>query len=195
MNTFAGGKNFFRDCGRFQAGGVLFLALLTIGLAAPRHAAAQSAESADKGGARLSVGGGASGFTLGYGQRRMLGATLWVDGDTIRHIGIEGEARWLDFHQTADVHAETYLGGLRYHLNYGRMQPYLKGMAGMGHFNFSYNLATGQYFVYAGGGGLDYRLSRRWSLRGEFEYQNWPDFTYGAMTSVGVTGGMRYRIF
>lgn len=185
----AGTRERLRTC-------ILLLAALAVLFAANgRRAAAQAAESGDVGAARLSVGASASGFALGYGNRRMLGITAWVDGDTIRRFGFEGEGRWLNYHQTADVHAETYLGGVRYHFNYRYMQPYVKALAGMGYFNFPYNFATGRYLVVSGGGGLDYKLSRRIIVRTELEYQDWPQFTYGAMNSYGVNVGFRYRIF
>lgn len=185
----AGSREPLRACGLF------LVALTALFAATPRHAGAQAAESGNMGAARLSVGASASGFTLGYGDRRMLAVTGWVDGDTIRRFGVEGEGRWLDFHQTAQVHAETYLGGVRYHFNIGRMQPYAKALAGFGNFNFPYNFATGRYFVVEGGGGLDYKLSRRWIVRTELEYQDWPQFTYGNMNSYGVNVGLRFRIF
>jgi len=50
--------------------------------------------------------------------------------------------------------------------------------------------------VVAPGGGVDYRLNNRIRLRlADLEYQYWPQFTYGAMTSVGVSTGIRVRIF
>src|SRR5215472_5092654 len=79
---------------------------------ASRCATGQAAESADAGRAMLSVGVAASGFTLQYGDRKMLGIAAWVDADTIRHFGFEGQMRRLEYHQTANVHAETYLAGL-----------------------------------------------------------------------------------
>lgn len=180
---------------RFRAC-VLFLAAVAMLFASTaRRAMAQAAESGDEGAARLSAGASASGWAVGYGNRKMLGVTAWVDGDTIRRFGFEGEGRWLEYHQTANVHVETYLGGVRYHFNYGRMQPYVKGLAGFGNFNFPYNFATGRYLVVSGGGGLDYKLTRRFIVRGEFEYQDWPLFTYGAMNAYGVNVGLRYRIF
>jgi hypothetical protein len=126
----------------------------------------------------------------------MLGITGFADLDTRRRLGIEGEARWLVFHQTADVHATTYLIGPRYHVNMGRFQPYAKALVGIGQFNFPYNYARGNYLVVAPGGGVDYRLSRRIYLRlADVEYQYWPQFDFGAMTSVGVSSGIRVRIF
>ena len=49
-----------------------------------RPAAAQVAPSADVGSFGLSAGGTASGYFLQYGERKMLGATAFVDLDTIR---------------------------------------------------------------------------------------------------------------
>jgi hypothetical protein len=69
-------------------------------------------------------------------------------------------------------------------------------MVGFGDFSFPYGLATGRYLMVTGGGGLDYRLSSRIYLRAaDVEYQYWPQFTYGAMTSVGVSSGIRVVVF
>jgi hypothetical protein len=163
-------------------------------LAGGSSAAAQARESATAGRTFLWVGGGASGYYLQYGAVKNLGVTGYVDADSIRRFGIEGEGRWLEFHQTNQIHAETYLAGPRYHFNMGRFQPYVKGLGGLGKFNFTNSYAHGTYFVVAGGGGVDYRLSPRWSARGDFEYQYWPQFTFGAMSSGGVTVGLRYLL-
>jgi hypothetical protein len=178
---------------RFRRTFLLFLVLCL--LAAGRSALGQSTESATAGGVALWAGAGASGYYIQYGAIKELGISGYVDADSIRHFGIEGEGRALEFRQTANVHVETYMGGPRYHFNFGRFQPYAKGLAGIGYFNFPYNYAHGSYLVVAPGGGIDYRLNRRWSARVDFEYQYWPQFTYGAMSSGGVTTGVRYRIF
>lgn len=163
-------------------------------LAGGRSAPAQSRESATAGNVFVWVGGGASGYYLQYGETKNLGITAYVDADSIRRFGFEAEGRWLEFHQENNIHAETYLAGPRFHFNVGRCQPYVKVLAGLGKFNFPFNYAHGSYFVVGGGGGLDYRLSRRWGARADFEYQNWPQFTFGAMSSGGVTVGLRWRI-
>lgn len=175
---------------------IVSVILLAAFLALAHQASAQVIPSADAGGFTLSAGATGSGYTLQYGERKMLGVAGFVDLDTRRHIGIEGEARWLVFHQTADVHATTYAIGPRYHMNKGRFQPYAKALVGIGQFNFPYNYATGNYLVVTPGVGVDYRLTHRIQLRlADFEYQYWPQFTYGAMTSVGVSTGIRVRIF
>ena len=72
----------------------------------------------------------------------------------------------------------------------------MKALAGVGEFNFPYNYATGSYLVVAPGGGLDYRINRLIRIRvADFEYQLWPQFTYGSMSSFGVSTGIRVRIF
>ena len=178
-------------------GNAAFLAfLLAACFAMARPAQAQVVPAGDAGGLKLSVGATASGYYLQYGERQMLGIAGFVDADTKRRIGIEAEARWLVFHQTANVNTTTYTIGPRYHRDYGRFEPYAKGLAGMGEFNFPYNLAHGSYLVIAPGGGVDFRINHRIRLRAvDFEYQLWPQFTFGSMSSYGVSTGIRVRIF
>jgi hypothetical protein len=161
-----------------------------------RFACGQARESATAGHASLSIGATVSGYYIQYGTIKELGASGFFDADTARRIGIEGEGRWLEYHKTDNVHLETYLAGPRYHFNMGRFQPYGKGLIGIGYFNFPYNYAHGSYLVVGGGAGVDYHLGRRWMVRiADVEYQYWPQFTFGAMSTVGVSSGVRYRIF
>ncbi len=171
------------------------LILVTASLAGGLTASGQVVESANMGGVSFSVGGGVSGYYVQYGQLHSLGFTGFVDADTTRRFGIETEGRWLEYHNSADVHTETYLAGVRYHFNMSRWQPYVKGLCGLGKFTFPYNYAEGSYFVIAPGGGVDYRLNHRWSMRVDGEYQYWPQFTFGAMSSGGISVGARYYIF
>ncbi len=184
--------------------GELFpVALLAICLGLGLTAHGQSAPHADAGGIRLSAGGTASGYDLGYGDVKVLGASAFVDVDTLRHLGFEGEARWLKFHWKisdtgpgADENATTYMAGVRYSRYYGRFQPYVKGLAGIGQFNYPYNYAKETDLVVAPGGGVDYRLTNRIRWRAaDFEYQIWPQFNFGRMSSFGVSTGLRVKIF
>jgi hypothetical protein len=170
--------------------------LLAILFLIPRAASAQVVAAGDAGGYNLTVGATATGDYLGYGSRKMLGVAAIADLDTKRRIGIEGEAQWLMFHQTANVHTTTYLIGPRYHLTFGRFQPYVKGLIGFGQFNYPYNLGTDNDFVVEPGGGLDFRVTRRLRIRvADFEYQIWPGFHYGTLGSYGLSTGIRVRIF
>jgi len=195
MNAFPQISRSFRKLApqRFKAGAILTLFLL---LFASRLVQGQSSESASAGRIFLWAGAGVSGYSLGYGDRKLLGITAVIDADSVRRFGIEGECRFLEYHQEANVHVETCMIGPRYHFNVGRYQPYAKGLVGFGNFNFPYGNAFGRYLVVSPGGGVDYRLSPRWSLRiADFEYQVWPQFTFGSISSYGVTTGIRYRVF
>lgn len=170
------------------------LALLLV-FAAP-FACSQVIPSADAGGIKIWAGAAASAFKLDYGDRKLGGITALVDVDTRSGIGLEGEARWLEYHQKANVHVETYSIGARYHRNLNKFQPYAKGLIGFGDFNFPYNYATGRYTVVTMGGGVDYLWKRRVSIRAaDLEYHLWPQFTYGSMNDMGLSVGVRVRVF
>jgi hypothetical protein len=177
--------------------GTPWIVAVLVSLAATSSAWAQTAESADVTHPSLWAGASASGYYVQYGERQMAGVAAFVDADSAHHIGLEAEGRWLEFRQTANVHLETYTIGPRFHVDIGgRLQPYVKGLVGVGDFNFPYNYAHGSYFMVAAGGGVDYTLTHRWCIRlADVEYQDWPQFTYGAMSSVGISAGVRYRVF
>jgi hypothetical protein len=185
------GKGARRRAGALRAGAILALCAGLTGLAA-----AQVQPGGDQGGLTVSAGATGTGYYVQYGERKMAGITGFVDADTRRRLGIEAEGRWIEFNQSANVHAETYSIGGRYHFNLGRFQPYAKGLVGFGDFNFPYNLATGRYLVVTAGGGVDFRLSRRIQLRAvDIEYQDWPQFTFGNMTTLSGSVGLRVRVF
>jgi len=180
---------------RFCSGAALVL-IATIFCMAGGRARAQSLYAGDQGGLKISAGSTGSGSYLQYGQRKLLGLAAIVDVDTKRRIGVEAEGRWLEYRQTANVHAETYSVGGRYHFDVGRFQPYAKGLAGFGDFNFPYNYAHGHYLVLTAGGGLDFHWTNRIYVRAaDVEFQDWPQFTFGNMMSVAVSAGLRVRVF
>jgi hypothetical protein len=175
---------------------VFMAVLLSAFLGLARNASAQVVFSGDKGGITLAAGATASGYEVQYGQQKLLGVAGVVDVDTRRRFGLEAEGRWLMFHETNQLHATTWMAGPRYHFTSGKFQFYGKGLVGMGQFYFPYNYAQGNYLVIAPGGGVDYRWKRRISFRlADVEYQIWPQFTFGSMTSYGVSAGVRYHIF
>jgi Outer membrane protein beta-barrel domain len=162
-------------------------------------ARAQSQEAAIGGEQHLSVGGDVNGTYLGYGKRWIGGAGGNVDVGINHWLGLEGEANFTFYRQYANTHSTTYMGGPRYTFrgmgSSGRFRPYAKCLAGVGYFNFPYNYAKGSYFVVAPGAGVDYRLSYhlRWRVA-DFEYQYWPQFSFGATQNYAITTGFRYII-
>lgn len=168
-------------------------------LAAAIPASAQSPQSAEYGDQSLSAGGVFNATRLQYGQHWVLGAGAFVDANLTWHYGIEGEATWSRWHEQSDTYTTTYLIGPRYRFaaldNY-RFSPYAKFLIGDGSFNFPYYDGKGNYFVMAPGGGIDYHWKPRWELRlCDVEYQIWPQFTFGSVSNLSVSAGLRYRIF
>ncbi|MGB6744159.1 MAG: outer membrane beta-barrel protein [Terracidiphilus sp.] len=195
----------FHDLSKRQNGGpqahswwkaALAAAILAGCFGTANTARAQVVPAANSGGFKLSAGGTGSGQYVQYGEQKLLGVSGFVDADLKHRLGIEAEGRWLEWHQINDIHVETYSIGLRYHMNFHRFQPYAKGLIGFGDFNFPFNYAHGRYLVATAGGGLDYHLTHRIYIRAaDVEYQDWPQFTYGAMSSVSVSAGLRVGIF
>ncbi|MGC2635949.1 MAG: outer membrane beta-barrel protein [Acidobacteriaceae bacterium] len=174
----------------------LLLALL---LGGSVQARAQSPEASTGGEERITVGGDINATYLGYGKRWIGGAGASVDANWNWRLGIEGESNFTVYREFANTHATTYLAGPRYQLNAlgssYRYRPYVKALIGVGQFNFPYNYGHGSYFVVAPGAGVDYRLNYRWRLRlVDFEYQYWPQFSFGATQNYAITTGIRYNI-
>jgi hypothetical protein len=156
----------------------------------------QTVPDGDAGRLRVSAGVAGSGIYLQYGVRTMGGLTGFVDLDARSPLGVELEGRWVELNQRANVHTETYSVGPRYHHSFGNLQAYGKGMVGFGDFNFPYDLARGRFVVVTAGGGVDLEVRRRLSVRAvDVEYQCWPQFTYGTMSSFVVSAGLRVRVF
>ena len=175
---------------------VVVCAMFAILLNMSSMAHGQVVPAGNAGGLIISAGGTGTGEYVQYGERKMVGVTGFVDLDSRRPFGLELEGRWLEWNQTANVHLETYSIGPRYHKNFGNLNPYAKGLIGWGDFNFPYNLGMGRYLLVTAGGGLDYRLMKRVYLRAaDVEYQYWPQFTYGVMSTLSVSTGIRVRVF
>ena len=168
--------------------------LVLLAAAGVRPAHGQVAEAAVGGEQQFAVGGMVSAFHIDYGKRWLGGEGVYVDANIKRHLGIEGQALWLNQHEESGTHATTFLAGPRYSFNgIGRLRPYAKFLVGEGTFDFPYGLATGHYVVLSPGAGIDFRVSHRIRWRvADFEYQQWPWFTFGSMSSYGVSMGVRY---
>lgn len=146
-------------------------------------------------GSLVTVGVTASGFQSSYGHQYLGGVGGYVDANVTWRLGIEGEARFLRFHEQADTYETTYLIGPRVSFGKHRWNPYAKVLVGMGKFNFPYDYGYGSYFVVAPGAGVDLRLNRRVRLRlVDFEYQEWPQFTFGAIQPYGVSAGISFAV-
>lgn len=165
---------------------------------------AQVAPAAYRPGPSIYAGGTASAFRPypdastvlpGYPDQTMLGIGAYVDLNAPKWWGIEGEGRWLLFHEFAQVHEDTYLIGPRFIFPRGRFKFYGKGLYGQGIFAFPYGTAHEFSSVAAFGGGVDWRLSRKLSVRlFDAEYQKWWEFQKQGISPVGASIGVAYHL-
>lgn len=180
-------------------GSVRSLAILLVlaGIASVRPGNAQAVPTATGPGGRVTLGVLASGFQADYGKREIGGAAVYTDVNLNIHLGIEAEARTLQFHEEAGIRQNTYLAGPRFTLRPHALAPYAKLLAGVGTFRFPYGYANGRYFVVAPGAGIDYRVGNTGlKLRLiDFEYQSWPQFTYGQLHPYGLSAGISLRLW
>ena len=124
----------------------------------------------------------------------LYGPTAFFDFDLHGKYGVEGEARWLHFNGNAGEVESNYLAGPRYRLvRFHRLDGWFKLDVGGGWITTSGYPAAGSlkgsYFVYAPGGTVDYRLTHRLYVRGDYEWQVWPSFA-GPPTYNPTTGAV-----
>jgi hypothetical protein len=162
-------------------------------------ARAQVAPAAYRRGLSISAGGLASAFQPDYagqgnaqtGPDRHYGPGAFVDVRFSRWVQIEAEGRWLHYNEYLGIDQNTYLIGPRIPIrNFHGFTPYGKFLFGMGSGSF----LTGRTSVFAYGGGVDYRLKRKLTLRAvDFEYQQWR--VIPTIVPYGISAGISYRVF
>ena len=163
--------------------------------ASPHRMPAQALPTASGSGAALSVGVGLANYKIDYGQRWLGGVQGWVDANPWWWGGVEVEGRSLRYNLDLNTHASTLLAGPRISLSARAIEPYVKVLAGQGQLHFPYSYAHGTYLAVSGGGGVDLHLGRRLQVRVvDVEYQRWPGFTYGSMSSYGISAGVGYTV-
>lgn len=197
------------------------LAYLLAVVLVPVVLTAQNPEAAVGAGASMSAGVGFSTFNPDYActssspfqcNYQLLGPTVWYDFNLHPKWGVEGEARWLNWHGYGSQEESNYLGGGRYRIwRHGRFDAWGKTLIGGGWITTPYypraGSLKGSYFAIVPGATAEYRLTHRLSLRGDYEYEFWPSFagppTYNAqgqlvehnsgLTPNGFTVGVMYR--
>ncbi len=113
---------------------------------------------------------------------------------------MEGEARWLNWRGPGFGTKESnYLVGPRYQVFGGRrLSANVKFLAGGATFHYLNGWEGWAAFV--PGGTVGYRVSPRFLIRGDYEYQMWPGFIAGpghdhGLTPNGFSVGASYRLF
>lgn len=151
----------------------------------------------------LRAGGFASAFQPDYfgegvattSPNRLYGVGGYVDAHFTRWVQPEVEIRFLRFNEYPGVYQtqNTYSLGDRVPIKtWRKFTPYGKFLAGIGNGDF----LTGNSLVLTYGGGVDYRLNRRFTIRcADFEYQQWKINSALTIYPYGLSAGVSYRIF
>jgi hypothetical protein len=163
---------------------------------------AQVAPSARGGNSTLWVGGEFSSFNPDYDPRtRVVGGGVFGDFNLTQKLGVEGEARWLHWNGDLGETQSDYLGGIKYRVfKIQKLSISAKFLAGGVWIRYPLDIGTGSYFAYAPGAIGDYRLTRRLSVRGDYEYQILPSApgfegqpSHG-LSPNGFSVGVAYRL-
>ena len=160
----------------------------------------------------ISVGVGLSGFEPSYGSGILLGGSLWIDYTPTRvprilqGIGAELEVRDLSLNrsssQPANLREDTVEGGVIYSWrHFEHFRPYAKFLAGYGNIDYEPSppkRAHDSRTITVCGGGVEYQVQRNIWVRGDYEFQNWPDFwkntnPSGSLNPYGFTVGASYH--
>jgi opacity protein-like surface antigen len=186
----------------------LKLAFAALFLVAALSASSQTVPAATRGGIPILVGGGFSEYDSDW-NGNLGGGTLWIDVGVphlprlLHGLGVEVEGRDLNYTRSGfdpKLRQDTAEGGLIYRWNrYHNFRPYAKFLGGYGSIEFSdprdpyYSHDTRT--VLAPGGGVEYRVWGGLWVRGDYEYQFWPQMTArGALTPAGYTVGAVYDL-
>ena len=147
----------------------------------------------------LTVGGFGSMFQPDYAgngvaqssPNPLFGVGAYVDFKVNRWVVIESEGRWLRFNEYIGINQDNYMIGPKVPIaTLNRFTPYGKFLVGFGSGSF----LNGHSTVLAYGGGVDYRLSKRFTLRAfDFEYQQW--MLTPTLRPYGGSVGIGYKIF
>ena len=134
-----------------------------------------------------------------YTDKAGQGISAWADYDIFRlyhiEIGAEAEVHLGGIETPDDIGENSYLIGPRFGLyRKHKLNIYGKPMFGRGTItNQLYNTSS-SFNLYAFGGGVDYRVARKYNVRAEVEEQKWPNFEPHTLSPIAFSVGVLYVI-
>jgi opacity protein-like surface antigen len=168
-------------------------------------AQAQTVPDGRGGAASLWVGAEYGSFKAGFpvdSTVKLSGVGAFATYNWNRHYAMEMHARFLNLNSWYGETEQDYLAGPRYTFLRGeKLRPFALFQVGFVKIQYPFLIGTGTSFAMAPGGGVEYRLGRKWSVRGAYELQiltNSPDFTDEPKFRIrpnGATMGISYRLF
>jgi hypothetical protein len=171
---------------------------------------AQSLPSAERNSVSVWAGAEISTFNPDYGcvnaspfkcwDSQLLGIAPFVDADHLffKRLGAEGEARFLPWRGPGSGFSQSsYLAGPRFGVwnHRERLFFFAKVLMGLGTLDVpSPAIGGGNYFVYAPGITMDFRVKKRLTARVDYEYQIWPTFLDSGLSPNGFSFGFSYAL-
>ncbi len=141
----------------------------------------------------IQIGAGYVNANLDYGVKRANGLFVFADVDLWKHFGVEGEYHRLSADKPVTVTENSFEVGGRYRYPIRKLSPYIKILVGGGNFAFGSSSQDGTYRIYAGGGGLDYRVTNHFVARADYEYQRWGTFPPRGLQPNLFSAGLAFR--
>ena len=146
-------------------------------------------------GSYVAIGGAVSAFPSDYDGRNIAGGMVFMDVQPTFRYGFEGETRFLRYHTDEGVTQTNYLMGVHVGIRPQRLRPYAKFLVGATRIQAPLGYAQGTFFTFVPGGGVDYMLSDRWTVRAvDLEYQVVPQFMGSEVRNFGISVGLSFRI-
>jgi opacity protein-like surface antigen len=190
---------------RQKAFGGWRMGMAIAGLFAAAGAYGQVVSSAEGDGQSLWVGAEYANLQAGFpngSNLRLSGVGVFGNFNWNHTYGMEAHARFLNFNSWNGETEQDYLAGPRYtFLHRNKLRPFAAFNVGLVKIQYPFSMGTGTSFAMAPGGGVEYRLSHKWSIRGNYEYQillNSPDFTNEPKFGIKPNGGLvgiSYRLW
>jgi len=160
--------------------------------------------SAEGAGQSLWVGAEYANLQAGFPEgstTRLSGVGVFGNFNWNHRFGVEGRVRFLNLSSWNSETEQDYLAGPRYtFLHRNKLRPFASFQVGFVKMQYPFSVGSATFFAMAPGGGVEYRLSHKWSVRGSYEFQmlmNSPNFTnepqYGIKPNGGIVG-LSYRL-
>lgn len=179
----------------------LLVVMLGFGVAAWGQAEVTASQAME-----ISVFGAGTGTFTGLEKSRNLGITAGADLTFRPLFGIRPA---FEIRGTYPIDKGQVIGeksgllGLRLMKSYGRFNPYIDGLYGRGELTYVGGFIVGTFRydrtttnVFAGGGGVDYRISDHFDLKADVQAERWstPVTSSGKIYSTPISLGVVYHI-
>ncbi len=148
----------------------------------------------------IQVGAGGLYLHNDYTDRAAEGVSAWGDYDFLNvrrfEVGFEVAAHFGGLNTPDDIGENSYLIGPRVSYHKRRINVYGKLLVGRATItNQLFHLSSTYNVLPAFGGGVEYRVSRKFNVRAaDIEIQKWPNFEPHTLSPVAISVGVSYMI-